>query len=145
MFLCRCQAYLDQLVEKHPDIVTRESLGKSIQGRQLDMVTITQPEEAGEVVEREREVKKRTILVMSRQQPGESPASYVVQGRLDTTVTLLTTIYYLHFICIHVRSDRFPGVQTQNSRRAEGEIDIQSELVWQEREIFDICVLRSSP
>ena len=31
MFLCRCQAYLDQLVEKHPDIVTRESLGKSIQ------------------------------------------------------------------------------------------------------------------
>ena len=44
------------------------------------MVTITQPEEVGEVGE--REVKKRTILVMSRQQPGESPASYVVQGRL---------------------------------------------------------------
>ena len=97
MFLCRCQAYLDQLVEKHPDIVTRESLGKSIQGRQLDMVTITQPEETDQVGEAreagEREVKKRTILVMSRQQPGESPASYVVQGRLDTTVTLLTTIY----------------------------------------------------
>ena len=80
MILCRCQAYLEQLVTKHPDIVTRESLGKTIQGRQLDMVTITQPEEAGEVME--REVKKRTILVMSRQQPGESPASYVVQGRL---------------------------------------------------------------
>ena len=27
----RCQAYLDQLVEQHPDIVTRETLGKSIQ------------------------------------------------------------------------------------------------------------------
>ena len=79
MFLCRCQAYLEQLVEKHPDIVTRESLGKTIQGRTLDMVTITQPEEAGEAGE--REVKKRTILVMGRQQPGESPASYVVQGR----------------------------------------------------------------
>ena len=82
MFLCRCQAYLEQLVHKHPDIVTRESLGKTIQGRTLDMVTITQPEEAEGVGEREREVKKRTILVMSRQQPGESPASYVVQGRL---------------------------------------------------------------
>ena len=82
MFLCRCQAYLEQLVQKHPDIVTRESLGKTIQGRTLDMVTITQPKEEGEVGEREREVKKRTILVMSRQQPGESPASYVVQGRL---------------------------------------------------------------
>ena len=51
-----------------------------LQERQLDMVTITQPEEAGEAGE--REVKKRTILVMARQQPGESPASYVVQGRL---------------------------------------------------------------
>ena len=27
----RCQAYLDQLVDQHPDIVTRETLGKSIQ------------------------------------------------------------------------------------------------------------------
>ena len=70
-------------MEKHPDIVRRESLGKTIQDRQLDMVTITQPEEEGEAGEREREreVKKRTILVMARQQPGESPASYVVQGR----------------------------------------------------------------
>ena len=33
--LCRCQAYLEQLVEKHPDIVTRESLGKTIQVTQL--------------------------------------------------------------------------------------------------------------
>ena len=47
------------------------------------MVTITQPEEAGEAGE--REVKKRTILVMGRQQPGESPASYVVQGREQHT------------------------------------------------------------
>ena len=127
MILCRCQAYLEQLVTKHPDIVTRESLGKTIQGRQLDMVTITQPEEAGEVME--REVKKRTILVMSRQQPGESPASYVVQGRLGLAVTIIHCCSVSHrIICIHVRSDRFPRVQTQNSRRAQGEIDIQSEL-----------------
>ena len=113
-------------MEKHPDIVRRESLGKTIQDRQLDMVTITQPEEEGVAGEREREVKKRTILVMARQQPGESPASYVVQGRTiegrgDWSVSH-------NIICIHVRSDRFPRLQTQNSRRAQGEIDIQSEL-----------------
>ena len=81
MTLCRCQAYLDQLVAKHPDIVKRERLGSSIQGRNLDMVTITQ--EGGEVKEEGgREVKKRTILVMARLHPGESPASYVVQGKV---------------------------------------------------------------
>ena len=72
MILCRCQAYLEQLVTKHPDIVTRESLGKTIQGRQLDMVTITQPKleerEVGESVrdKQGREVKRRTVLVMAR-------------------------------------------------------------------------------
>ena len=66
---------------KHPDIVKRERLGSSIQGRNLDMVTITQ--EGGEVKEEGgREVKKRTILVMARLHPGESPASYVVQGKV---------------------------------------------------------------
>ena len=79
MTLCRCQAYLDQLLENHPDIVTRECLGTSIQGRNLDMVTITRQEEIKEE-EEGREVKKRTILVMARLHPGESPASYVVQG-----------------------------------------------------------------
>ena len=104
------------------------------------MVTITQPEEAGEAGE--REVKKRTILVMARQQPGESPASYVVQGRLSALSS--DTVGHRN-ICIHVRPDRFPRVQTQNSSRAEGEIDIQSELQCGTVEIFDICVLRSSP
>ena len=72
---------------KHPDIVKRERLGTSIQGRNLDMVTITQEgfkEEEGEVKEEGgREVKKRTILVMARLHPGESPASYVVQGKVE--------------------------------------------------------------
>ena len=34
-----------------------------------------------------REVKKRTVLVMARSIPGESPASYVVQGLMDFLVS----------------------------------------------------------
>ena len=60
---------------QHPDIVTRETLGKSIQERRLEMVTITAPllagtdgTTAGESVtdKQGREVKRRTVLVMAR-------------------------------------------------------------------------------
>ena len=85
----RCQTYMDKLVENHGDIVTRETLGKSIQGRKLDMVTITDPVvEGGTITDKEgREVKKRTVLVMARSHPGESPASFVVQGLMDFLVS----------------------------------------------------------
>ena len=80
---------MDKLVENHGDIVTRETLGKSIQGRKLDMVTITDPVvEGGTITDKEgREVKKRTVLVMARSHPGESPASFVVQGLMDFLVS----------------------------------------------------------
>ena len=46
------------------------------------MVTITQKEDSETMKDvGGREVKKRTILVMARLHPGESPASYVIQGR----------------------------------------------------------------
>ena len=41
------------------------------------MVTITEPEGPENT---SRAVKKRVVLVLGRQNPGESPASYVVQG-----------------------------------------------------------------
>ena len=52
------------------------------------MLTITEPEladvggeESQEKDGREKKnVKKRVVMVMARQHPGESPASYVVQG-----------------------------------------------------------------
>ena len=47
------------------------------QHRDLDMVTITEPETPGNS---SRAVKKRVVLVLGRQNPGDSPASYVVQG-----------------------------------------------------------------
>ena len=33
------------------------------------------------------QVKKRVVMVMARQHPGESPASYVVQGLIDFLVS----------------------------------------------------------
>ena len=42
------------------------------------MVTISQ---AGNK-DMARAVKKRVVLVMARQAPGDTPASYIVQGRL---------------------------------------------------------------
>ena len=75
-------------MSNHGDIVTRESLGQSIQERRLDMVTITSPSTDNKIVDKNgREVKKRTVLVMARSIPGESPASYVVQGLIDFLVS----------------------------------------------------------
>ena len=53
------------------------------QGRALDMLTITEPEEEEEEEEgkHQKKSKKRVVMVMARQHPGESPASYVVQGK----------------------------------------------------------------
>ena len=53
------------------------------------MLTITEPEltdvDEGEPEGKDgkdkRNAKKRVVMVMSRQHPGESPASYVVQGQ----------------------------------------------------------------
>ena len=47
------------------------------------MLTITEPELAGgdNLQDKDiRNVKKRVVMVMARQHPGDSPASYVVQG-----------------------------------------------------------------
>ena len=56
------------------------------------MLTITEPEQTAEKTEEQKEgregkdgkenksSKKRVVMVMARQHPGESPASYVVQG-----------------------------------------------------------------
>ena len=119
-------------------MVTREVVGKTIvsfstsrgtrasiwmvspqQGRNLDLLTITEPELAeteidpnarkvksywwicggGELdcivntfpscnnLQLPLQVKKRVVMVMARQHPGESPASYVVQGLIDFLVS----------------------------------------------------------
>ena len=63
------------------------------------MVTITQKEETKEEMDeaRQRAVKKRTILVMARLHPGESPASYVVQGNIEIIVVNGVSYFYFFF------------------------------------------------
>ena len=89
------------------------------------MVTITQKEETKEEMDeaRQRAVKKRTILVMARLHPGESPASYVVQGNIEIIVVNGVSYFYFFFF---LRTYGFSRVETQNSCRAKGEINIQS-------------------
>ena len=49
------------------------------------MLTITEPEDSeddnskGE--EEKRKLKKHVVMIMARQHPGESPGSFVVQGK----------------------------------------------------------------
>ena len=59
------------------------------------MLTITKPEMAeGQNSKKkdEKVAKKRVVMIMARQHPGESPGSFVVQGKPEeeTKVTLLS-------------------------------------------------------
>ena len=52
------------------------------QGRNFDLLTITEPPAADYEEGGGKGVKKRTVVVMARQQPGESPSSLIVQASL---------------------------------------------------------------
>ena len=47
------------------------------------MLTITEPEDSedGKGEEEKKKLKKRVVMIMARQHPGESPGSFVVQGK----------------------------------------------------------------
>ena len=125
---------MDQLVENKPDIVKRETVAKTIvskqapdrdwleylrQNRKLDMLTITEPEvteEEGAEPEGKEEkdktnAKKRVVMVMARQHPGEGPASYVVQGKcwIEKAVNIVL-----------IRPDWFPCFKAQNCSATQG-------------------------
>ena len=57
------------------------------QERDVDMLTITDP--ASENLEdldlnkEKKQIKKRVVMVIARQQPSESPSSLIVQGMID--------------------------------------------------------------
>ena len=100
------QEFLDQLSKKDVDFLWRETLLKTIviftviyltkfyyvvqQGRNLDLLTITEPLKADydeELFKDKKSVRKRVVVVMARQQPGESPSSLMVQGLIDFLVS----------------------------------------------------------
>ena len=100
------QEFLDQLSKKDVDFLWRETLLKTIviftviyltkfyyvvqQGRNLDLLTITEPLKPDydeELFKDKKSVRKRVVVVMARQQPGESPSSLMVQGLIDFLVS----------------------------------------------------------
>ncbi|XP_037059311.1 cytosolic carboxypeptidase 6 isoform X1 [Peromyscus leucopus] len=77
----RFQHYLDSLQKRNMDYFFREQLGQSVQQRQLDLLTITSPENLREGTE------KKVIFITGRVHPGETPSSFVCQGIIDFLVS----------------------------------------------------------
>ncbi|XP_028642761.1 cytosolic carboxypeptidase 6 isoform X1 [Grammomys surdaster] len=77
----RFQHYLDSLQKKNMDYFFREQLGQSVQQRQLDLLTITSPENLREGSD------KKVIFITGRVHPGETPSSFVCQGIIDFLVS----------------------------------------------------------
>ncbi|XP_033623726.1 cytosolic carboxypeptidase 6 isoform X1 [Fukomys damarensis] len=77
----RFQHYLDSLQKRNMDYFFREQLGQSVQQRQLDLLTITSPENLREGAE------QKVIFITGRVHPGETPSSFVCQGIIDFLVS----------------------------------------------------------
>ncbi|KAF6216574.1 hypothetical protein GE061_000917 [Apolygus lucorum] len=85
----KCQAYLDLIEKKNLPYFRREQLGKSIQKRRVDLLTITDPKNMTP------NGKVHVVVVLSRIHPGESPASFVCQGIIDFLISNQPTVISL--------------------------------------------------
>ncbi|XP_065563760.1 cytosolic carboxypeptidase 6-like isoform X2 [Artemia franciscana] len=74
----RLQSYLDILEEKRFSFFKREILTLTLHKRNLDMITITNPRNL-----EQEDVKQKTVFIIARLHPGESPTSFVAQGIID--------------------------------------------------------------
>ncbi|XP_074762347.1 cytosolic carboxypeptidase 6 isoform X1 [Athene noctua] len=77
----RLQHYLDNLQRRNMDYFCRELLGLSVQKRQLDLLTITSPENLRPGAE------QKVVFITARVHPGETPSSFVCQGIIDFLVS----------------------------------------------------------
>ncbi|XP_070465804.1 cytosolic carboxypeptidase 6 isoform X4 [Equus przewalskii] len=77
----RFQHYLDSLQKRNMDYFFREQLGQSVQQRQLDLLTITSPENLREGAE------QKVVFITGRVHPGETPSSFVCQGIIDFLIS----------------------------------------------------------
>ncbi|KAM4872979.1 cytosolic carboxypeptidase 6 isoform 2-T2 [Thomomys bottae] len=77
----RFQHYLDSLQKRNLDYFFREQLGQSVQQRQLDLLTITNPDNLREGAE------QKVVFITGRVHPGETPSSFVCQGIIDFLVS----------------------------------------------------------
>ena len=88
---------MEKLLSQQYDYVVRETLGKSVFDKCIDLITISAPHNLTskkEVVtmsmeEEEGAERKRVkvVFIMARVHPGETPSSFVVQGLIDFLVS----------------------------------------------------------
>lgn len=77
----RLQSYLNVLATRFPDErFVRETLATTIQNRKLELITIDHVVKPEKV---DAKNKIRVIFILARAHPGESPASFVVQGLIE--------------------------------------------------------------
>ncbi|XP_048717194.1 cytosolic carboxypeptidase 6 [Lepidochelys kempii] len=77
----RLRHYLDNLQRRNMDYFYRELLGLSVQQRQLDLLTITNP------VNLRTGAEQKVVFITARVHPGETPSSFVCQGIIDFLVS----------------------------------------------------------
>ncbi|XP_034270934.1 cytosolic carboxypeptidase 6 isoform X2 [Pantherophis guttatus] len=77
----RLQHYLDNLEKRNMDYYCKELLGLSVQQRQLDLLTITNP------VNLRPGAEQKVVFITARVHPGETPSSLVCQGIIDFLVS----------------------------------------------------------
>ncbi|XP_055604992.1 cytosolic carboxypeptidase 6 [Uranotaenia lowii] len=76
----KLQAYLSALETKYPESFERSQLGTTIQNRRLDLVTFDEVKKPEKV---DHKNLIHIVVILARVHPGESPASYVVQGLIE--------------------------------------------------------------
>ena len=87
---------MEKLLSQQYDYVVRETLGKSVFDKCIDLITISAPhnltskkEVTMTMDDEEGAERKRVkvVFIMARVHPGETPSSFVVQGLIDFLVS----------------------------------------------------------
>ena len=91
------QLCMEKLLSQQYDYVVKETLGKSVFDKGIDLITISAPHNLTskkEVVtvsyDDEEGLERRrvkVVFIMARVHPGETPSSFVVQGLIDFLVS----------------------------------------------------------
>ncbi|XP_041761661.1 cytosolic carboxypeptidase 6 isoform X5 [Anopheles merus] len=76
----KMQAYLNAVELKFPEAFERSSLGMSIQNRKLELITFDDVKKPDKM---DPKNVIHMVVILARIHPGESPASYVVQGLIE--------------------------------------------------------------
>ena len=91
------QLCMEKLLSQQYDYVVKETLGKSVFDKGIDLITISAPhnltskKEVVTVTSDDEEGLERrrvkVVFIMARVHPGETPSSFVVQGLIDFLVS----------------------------------------------------------